>query len=616
MKNIKLLICALAAGALAFSCQDKVPAGVELTIDPSDQVYVSGRAQDVVVTVATDASAWDVTATSRELGWYEVSKSGDKAIFTLTKNEGAKTRVAECTFSANGKNEYFVIKQRVFTEGDAFAISEESPKTISMAATSFFVNVLNASAWTCESKGNYDWISVATSENKATFTVAENATEDARTAEFAFVAEGENPIPFVVRQEGIPTGDVTMNASVEDSDESSAIIALSFFGSDVPKIAKWGVCYSTTNATSGATVVENAGVPSSNESVTVSGLTLGNTYYFFGFFQIEGKKVSYSPAIEVKIVKPELANIGELSLKASAHSISAEFAIKEVVSEYGICWSTEPEPKKVEGYYTAGSGAEVGENAQICSISNPLIAGSTEYFVRGYVVKDGKTRYGEQASVTTWDDPMDSQFDINATPNTWGDAFNGVSECGPSKWGSQGYHHHTCQLPLHEGLDKMMNAENNTWHWNCNSVSFGTKADGTPVIVVAIRYQDKWAELYGDGEYFTAAGEDWISYVYTYTKEEKTNALTLTFDGYNKAVPDSKTRYEAQSAADKALIDKFVAWYSEKPIFIDWAKWSGGYGVADMAIMRVGDPYDDAEGKGYYVKQNNVWPASAVESFK
>lgn len=211
---------------------------------------------------------------------------------------------------------------------------------------------------------------------------------------------------------------------------------------------------------------------------------------------------------------------------------------------------------------------------------------------------------------------MDSPFDINATPNTWGDAFNGVSECGPSKWGSQGYHHHTCQLPLHEGLDKMMNAENNTWHWNCNSVSFGTKADGTPVIVVAIRYQDKWAELYGDGEYFTAAGEDWISYVYTYTKEEKTNALTLTFDGYNKAVPDSKTRYEAQSAADKALIDKFVAWYSEKPIFIDWAKWSGGYGVADMAIMRVGDPYDDAEGKGYYVKQNNVWPASEVESFK
>lgn len=176
----------------------------------------------------------------------------------------------------------------------------------------------------------------------------------------------------------------------------------------------------------GSAIPTNAGmVKADSTSIVVSGLKLGNKYYF-GVKANSKIKESLSSdfaytaeAVEIQDMDPANIEFTE-NPSATYASISVRYEAKDFeneIKEKGICWG-EAENPTVEGAHIAAS--KYVDGAQLQAIPNAVLEEGKTYHIRAYAKTEGKTYYSSdktaalapqpEAITFTWTDITPSGY--------------------------------------------------------------------------------------------------------------------------------------------------------------------------------------------------------------
>jgi hypothetical protein len=174
----------------------------------------------------------------------------------------------------------------------------------------------------------------------------------------------------------------------------------------------------------------------------LSGLREGALYYFgFEIFTVADvyrfKEVySFNTLIstELRVVTSEITNVGQTSATGGGSVIGGEDI---VVSERGICWSTNHNPTIGSEHLSNGYG--LGE-FEVCMTE---LAPETRYYVRAYASSSQGTVYGNEVSFTTLQ-TSNYTISIYANPNdggivAGGGVFQQGQSCTTSATANAGY---------------------------------------------------------------------------------------------------------------------------------------------------------------------------------
>ncbi len=198
-------------------------------------------------------------------------------------------------------------------------------------------------------------------------------------------------------------------------------------------VTECGICYSTSaNPTISDTKIQcESGIGSFNCNLT--GLQDSTTYYARAY-AINAKGTSYGEVVSfttqtqkiASVVISKLTNIYYTSVTISGNITNDGGA---VVTEYGICYSTNTNPTTTDIKISSSSGS----SSFICNLTN--LQDATTYYVRAYAINAKGIAYSEEISFTTKErvvaDIVDlglsvkwATFNIGASkPEEYGDYF-------------------------------------------------------------------------------------------------------------------------------------------------------------------------------------------------
>ena len=130
--------------------------------------------------------------------------------------------------------------------------------------------------------------------------------------------------------------------------------------------------------------------------VSVTGL-LPSTIYYMRAYAINGNGIGYSPLDSI-MTPPWLPAVGTMGVSCISQNTATVRCFADDVTEFGICWSTSPNPTIDNQHSTdiAGFG-EYGD----CYVFLENLSSNTTYYVRAYGINDVGISYGDVLSFKT-----------------------------------------------------------------------------------------------------------------------------------------------------------------------------------------------------------------------
>ena len=175
------------------------PAAAYLNVDPAQPDTIPADGGDVVLTVSTNAGAWDAEITGENSGWLTEKERTETSItFTAAANPDEVEQTATVTFTSK---EYPEIEESVTIKQNAkeaiyMDLTPEAPYEISMEGGNLKLVVgTNASGWDAVISGdNSTWLSEKErTETSITFTADANLTPDLHEATVTFTTPADDP---------------------------------------------------------------------------------------------------------------------------------------------------------------------------------------------------------------------------------------------------------------------------------------------------------------------------------------------------------------------------------------------------------------------------------------
>ena len=171
------------------------PAAAYLNVDPAQPDTIPADGGDVVLTVSTNAGAWDAEITGENSGWLTEKERTETSItFTAAKSTSSTESTAKVTFSLtsdpNVTQEVEIVQQ---AQNAAFLVIEpETPANIPMGGGDLTLNInTNITDWDAAISGeNSGWLTEKErTETSITFTAAANPDEVEQTATVTFTSK-------------------------------------------------------------------------------------------------------------------------------------------------------------------------------------------------------------------------------------------------------------------------------------------------------------------------------------------------------------------------------------------------------------------------------------------
>ena len=188
---------------------------------------------------------------------------------------------------------------------------------------------------------------------------------------------------------------------VQDITANTAAVIGTIYGNEDKTISEIGVCYGINDEpTINDKCVESS---SDNINITLNGLEANTTYYVRLYAKYNGKvkygKVaSFNTAKEPEVKEDDYyVKVTVIACDRGNHNVVCHIESKDEesvnYSPQGICYSTSPNPKITD--FTVEKG-KYSDNITIDDLNSGTI-----YYIRPYLIKDGKVYYFKETSFET-----------------------------------------------------------------------------------------------------------------------------------------------------------------------------------------------------------------------
>jgi len=179
---------------------------------------------------------------------------------------------------------------------------------------------------------------------------------------------------------------------------SSAVITGEVTDDGGADVTARGICWGTTAGPDFTDNFKASGIGTGEFTCSMDGLDPNTMYYARTYAENSvgiayGNEVSFTTAIGAPAV-----TTGQVSEVTANSAVCGGTVVDDggaVITEKGICWSTNPDPDIQDSYTNLSTGA-----ATFSSILTSLEAG-TRYYARAYVKNGGGIAYGEQIIFNT-----------------------------------------------------------------------------------------------------------------------------------------------------------------------------------------------------------------------
>ena len=213
---------------------------------------------------------------------------------------------------------------------------------------------------------------------------ATNGQSTAYGTAIYFDTEGE---PSIVTID--PVGDVTAN---------SALCGGTVTDDGGLTVTDRGFCWSTQPVPTMNDSHASCGSGTGHFTYHLTGLTPGTTYYVRAY-SVNSHGTSYSEVISfvTAVVVPTVTtlDVTELTMNSAVCGGNVTDDGGAIVTERGVCWSTNPNPTTDDSHVACGSGT----GSFIGNITG--LMSTTTYYVRAYAVNSAGPGYGQNLSFTT-----------------------------------------------------------------------------------------------------------------------------------------------------------------------------------------------------------------------
>ncbi|MBD5389935.1 carboxypeptidase-like regulatory domain-containing protein [bacterium] len=195
----------------------------------------------------------------------------------------------------------------------------------------------------------------------------------------------------------------TKSVSGIDVSEKTAMLNGAITQKGIPSFSERGFMYSFQEDMAECTKLEETGDSEGNFSLKLSNIQLGTNYYVRAYavqggMYIYGNVVSFSGRIQESVLTTSAAT----NVSATSATLNASVSVvgAPAYTERGFCYSKAQDPtisdycKKDDGLGTGAYSVEIND-----------LDYKTTYYVRAYVLQEGKPIYGDCVSFTTiWTD--------------------------------------------------------------------------------------------------------------------------------------------------------------------------------------------------------------------
>lgn len=185
--------------------------------------------------------------------------------------------------------------------------------------------------------------------------------------------------------------------------EKTAMLNGTISEKGTPPYSERGFMYSFREDMEESSKLEETGISEGDFSLKLSNIQLGTNYYVRAYavqggMYIYGNVVAFSGTMQ----EPMLTTSAATNVSATSATLNASISVAgdPAYTERGFCYSKTQNPT-ISDYCKTASGSGIG--AYSVEVSN--LDYKTTYYVRAYVLQEGKPIYGECVSFTTiWTD--------------------------------------------------------------------------------------------------------------------------------------------------------------------------------------------------------------------
>ncbi len=188
-------------------------------------------------------------------------------------------------------------------------------------------------------------------------------------------------------------------ASVTVFTQTTAVMGGNVLSDGGAPVSERGVCWSTSQNPSFSGPHQAIGSGTGPFSATVSGLTVGTTYYVRAY-AINSTDISYGDQISFSTQASSpptvtTASVTSITMNSATSGGTITSTGGGTISDKGICWSTQINPDLSDFFTNNGPGA-----GSYTSNMTSLAPGTT-YYVRAYATNNAGTSFGSQIEFTT-----------------------------------------------------------------------------------------------------------------------------------------------------------------------------------------------------------------------
>ena len=252
-------------------------------------------------------------------------------------------------------------------------------------------------------------------EPDPTVNVHKVPAEGTETGNYTVTIEGLNPNTdyhvraYAVNEKGTSYGEdlpftttdgkpTVTTAAVTDITATSATGGGNVTDEGASPVTERGICWSTNHEPTTNGSHASSGIGAGSYSCNMTSLVPNETYYVRAY-ATNGQGTAYGAEVEfiAREGMPVVATLGVTDITATSAKAHGKVSNQggSVVTERGICWSTEPSPT------INGSHAHSGTGAGEYTVDMTGLAPGTKYYVRAYAINAQGMTYGGQEDFTT-----------------------------------------------------------------------------------------------------------------------------------------------------------------------------------------------------------------------
>lgn len=317
------------------------------------------------------------------------SSTSRKAILTVSNANSSIVRTVTLTQAANAESITLSISEL------NFSYTEETRQ----------ITLTSNTHWTVT--GKEDWLTINPMEGDNTtgisITTKENATENVREALLTFTGTGGASAKLKITQSPVePTLTVSPTTINAEATGKSYELTLE---SNIAWTAQSNQNWAKLDVTSGK-AHENQKVIVTLDDNTTSEIRNAEIMFTYSTKQAT---VSITQAVGTK---PSVMNVQVQQVSGTTATITFSYTSLSVVTEYGLCYSDQPNPSAENGTLVSAKGTEK-EGTVTLTLTG--LAVTTTYYVRAYATNVLGTTYSNSVEFQT-EKPIPSGGD-NVTPD-------------------------------------------------------------------------------------------------------------------------------------------------------------------------------------------------------